>query len=478
MKVNPHGLAPLTATIQVQSAEPCQVSARLLLDTGIVQQGGTQGTEHEIPIVGLFPGVVNPVEVTLQYADRTVKDTAEITTATLPDYFPDITINVLDRGRMEPGYHLCDLHFADNGTFDSRPIIFDDQGRVRWYLDLSFFGDILWPIQRLSDGVLMVGGENKIQEYDMLGSLLKQHVLDTSIRVHHEILELPGGQLLIPIRKSGMIIQLDGQPAYSLNDLIILYDRANSAVLKQWDMAEVLDVSRDDQNTMTRSDWIHVNGLAFNPKDSTIIVSARQQGVVKIAWDGSLKWILAPDRNWGRAGRNGDGFETRPFLLKPVNAEGRPYGPDVREGIVSPEGFDLPWGQHAPELLPNGNFMVYDNGFMRNFVQQANYSRAVEYAVDEANGTVQQVWQYGKERGPQFFSLLISDVDKQPVTGNVLVTSGYIVDGTTKIAEVTYPGGEVVFEATIHHKTLNGNKTFNWGQLDLIYRSERFGLRY
>jgi len=60
--------------------------------------------------------------------------------------------------------HLCDLHYAKNGSYDSRPMIFDDQGIVRWYLDLSAFGDIIWPIQRLSDGVLLVGGTNEIHE--------------------------------------------------------------------------------------------------------------------------------------------------------------------------------------------------------------------------------------------------------------------------------------------------------------------------
>ena len=73
--------------------------------------------------------------------------------------------------------------------------------------------------------------------------------------------------------------------------------------------------------------------------------------------------------------------------------------------------------------------------------------------------------------------MLISDVDLLPTTGNILITSGHI-NGNAKIAEVTYPGKEVVFEATLNLKTLNGTGAFDWGQLDVLYRSERFELRY
>ena len=36
------------------------------------------------------------------------------------------------------------------------------------------------------------------------------------------------------------------------------------------------------------------------------------------------------------------------------------------------------------------------------------YSRFVEYKIDEKKGTVQQVWEYGKERGYDFYSPITS----------------------------------------------------------------------
>ena len=77
--------------------------------------------------------------------------------------------------------------------------------------------------------------------------------------------------------------------------------------------------------------------------------------------------------------------------------------------------------------------------------------------------------------------MIISDADYLPNTKNILVTSAHIQPGnkySAKIVEVNYTTGNPVFEATLYYKTLNGNKTFAWGQMDILYRSERMELKY
>ena len=476
-QLNPNGISPLTAVIQVLSDKECRASIKVLGESPMEQSFETLGKNFDIPVVGLYPNKTNEVVVTLSYDGGVASDTLKIATDKLPDYFPKIEINKIDRSNMEAGMHLCDIHYAKNGTYDSRPFIFDDQGEVRWYLDLDFFGDIIWPIQRLSDGVLLVGGTNEIHEYDMLGKTLKKSAIDKKYRIHHDIVELPDGKLLIPVRKEGALIQVDGNPIASFNDFIILYNRDTDKIEKEWDLAKHLDVSRQLINKMTTSDWLHMNGLAYDPSDNSIIVSGKNQGLIKISWEDELQWIMAPKKGWGVSGRNEDGFETTPYLLTAVNSEGLPYNNKVQSGDESAPDFDFPWGQHAPEVLSNGNIILYDNGFTRNFIQKVNYSRAVEYKVNKENMTVQQNWQYGKERGSKFFSMLISDVDYLPISKNILVTSGFIYHNA-KIVEVNYPENKEVFEATLYFKTLNGKKTFAWGQLDILYRSERFELQY
>lgn len=189
---------------------------------------------------------------------------------------------------------------------------------------------------------------------------------------------------------------------------------------------------------------------------------------------------MAPHRNWGKSGRDGRGEETSPFLLTAIDESGKPYSSAVQLGNRSDEMFDFPWGPHAPEFLPNGNLLVFDNGTYRNFEDKNRYSRAVEYRIDEKNRTVQQVWQYGKERGEDFYSSIVSDVDFLPATNHVLVTSGYLYPQekhSGKIVEVDYDSGEEVFEATLYLKTVNGDGSVaGWGQTDILYRSERMKL--
>lgn len=186
-------------------------------------------------------------------------------------------------------------------------------------------------------------------------------------------------------------------------------------------------------------------------------------------------------KNWGKSGRNNDGLDTKPFLLSPVNVESKAYNNNIQLGIESASDFDYPWGPHAPELLSNGNILVFDNGSHRNFKEENHYSRAVEYKINEDTKTVEQIWQYGKERGESFYSAIVSDVDYLKNSNNVLVTSGFLTPDTkysAKIIEVNRETGEEVFEATLYYKTLNGNKTGAWGQSDILYRSERMELKY
>ena len=128
-----------------------------------------------------------------------------------------------------------------------------------------------------------------------------------------------------------------------------------------------------------------------------------------------------------------------------------------------------------------GALIVFDNGSHRNYNDENNYSRAVEYAINENDKTVQQVWQYGKKRGNGFFSAIVSDVDYLSNTKNILVTSGHISpqnNHSGKIIEVDQTTGEEVFEATLYYKTVRGKRINGWGQMDILYRSQRLKLEY
>ncbi len=480
-KVNPNGISPLTALLEITSQKPCKATFKVLGETPVEQSFSESSGTFGLPVVGLYPGIENKVLVTLKYEDREVKDTIKITTPPIPNFFPNIKIDKIDRSKMESGLHGCDMHYANHGKFRSIPMIFDDQGIVRWYLDLSFVGQMVSPFQRLKNGNILMVDRFNIYEFDMLGRALSKTQINQNNGMHHDVVELPNGDLLICVGKRDAYLNIEGEQVLSDSDFIIHFDRKNSKIAKEWDMAKHMDVRRNDLNFLRKGDWLHMNGLAYNEKDSTIIMSGKNQGLVKITWDDELKWILARKKGWNKSGRDNEGKSLTPFLLTALDPKGKTYSNDVQQGNISAPDFDFPWGQHAPGILPNGNLIVFDNGARRNTDNETNYSRAVEYKINENQKTVEQVWQYGKESGSKFYSLIIGDVDYLPQTKNILVTSGYIMpeaDYSAKIVEVDYQTGKEVFEATLYYKTLNGNKTGAWGQSDILYRSERMELKY
>jgi arylsulfate sulfotransferase len=131
-------------------------------------------------------------------------------------------------------------------------------------------------------------------------------------------------------------------------------------------------------------------------------------------------------------------------------------------------------------LTPDGTLFVFDNGLHRMFRDGDPYfSRGVEYAVDERAMTVRQVWQYGKERGKELYASVISSVQYLPLTSNRLIAPGVVrvpEDPSAKVVEVTYPAGDVVFEATIRFRNLCAVAEF--GKYDIVYRTRRIPSLY
>ena len=112
-------------------------------------------------------------------------------------------------------------------------------------------------------------------------------------------------------------------------------------------------------------------------------------------------------------------------------------------GIVDKTSGDLTWElgyetlaqQHDPNMLPNGNVLIYDNGSHRH-ESGLPFSRVIE--VNPANNEI--VWEYTDNPAYNFFSAYISGARRQP-NGNTLVTEGQF----GRMFQVT-PEGEVVWE--------------------------------
>lgn len=466
-ELNPNSTTPLAAVASFTSNEPVRVEVMVTGPVPLTYDVESQGTDSEIPILGLYPDTGNEVVLTLTQEDGAfARDTLHIETAALPESFPDITVNVADTSRMEPGMTLSGFSVGNNGVYETHPFVFDSEGNVRWYMDLTALGGIVFPVQQLANGNLLTPRGFRIQERDWLGRVVNSWSLDDW--QHHEVIEKPDGNLIVAVDRPGI---------GTVEDHILELDRSTGSVVREWDLRQILDMYRRSFSE-DEVDWFHMNAVWYDEVDDALLISGRNQGVVKVTMQNELVWILAPHRGWGNAGVDSSGHDTSEFLLTAVNASGVPYAADIQDGTNYANDFDWTWGQHAVQTLPNGNVFLFDNGTFRNFTGAEQFSRAVEYSINEDDMTVEQVWEYGKDRGAEYYSVIISDVDYLSETENRLIAPGFINNPVARamVTEITYPSEQVVFEATIDFQNLFGSGA-GWGQSDIVYRSERIELR-
>lgn len=461
-QIDPFGRNPLCALANVTSQRDGKVKINVIGKNGtasdLIHEFDDIGSNLEIPIFGLYQDHLNEVEIKFLSQNNAVVDvdTLLIQTQKVASISPQIDIIKADRSNMEPReFHLVSSlsYWGPNIAY-----MFDSYGEIRWlinYKDSEVLNNLFFDVgmEQLQNGNLYFGDKitNTIYEVDFFGTIIDSWPLST-YTFHHHVQEKPDGNFLLTVNLPSSV---HNNGKNTKEDYIIEIDRSTKDIVKVWDFKQLLDEDRNalgDWGEESPVDWIHINAVVYSESDNSIIVSGRNQGLAKVDYDDNVKWILAPHMDWGQ---NRKGQDCNAFLLTALNSANEAYSLDVQNGNTTATDFDWSWYQHAPFLMPNGNLMVFDNGLNRNFDSSAEeYSRAVEYAIDEGNMTLRQVWQYGKNRGQETYASVLSDVDYLPVTGNILFCPGYKVfneadvDGG-RVIEVDYKSKEVYFEAFI-----------------------------
>ena len=451
-ETNPSGYAPLTAEITLRTNRPVQVEIFIAGTSGpagdVMHRFDDVAQEFKLPVLGLYASVTNPVR--LRFFDEEGAYLGEVThdipAPPLITAMPRVTVDASVPSDMKPGMNLVGYFGHAGQQFPMRPFMFDPQGIVRWFVDFHShpqLKDLFFDagLERLANGNFYVGDSHTdhIYEVDMLGRVVNKWPMP-GFSFHHHVQEMPNGNLLATV---------DNNAIRTIEDHIIEIDRESGEIVHVWDLNQSLDNQRRVWSTNSR-DWVHANGLQYDPNDDTIIVSGRLQGTVKVRRDNTVVWLLAPHRGWQTGG---NGADLKEFLLQPLDADGQPItDPAVLDGTENHPDFEWAWYQHSPELLPDGTLLLFDNGDNRNYTGFGPYSRVVQFRIDKDAMTVEQVWDYGTERGRQAFSRIVSDVDYHASERTVAFNTGAVqFDGESygKTIEVDYVTRDVVFEATI-----------------------------
>ena len=441
------------------------------------------GTTHAVPLLGFKPNRTNEITVTVHDKDRnefTASRPVIFITGPLPGDFPKRVLFKSAPEKMEPGYTL--FRIQNQNTFRAYVGIVDSVGEVVWYSGLRTTSDV----RQLANGNLFIPLITNFVEVNLLGNVVRSWNVPAGLNINlHDGVPTGHGTILYFSDASRVLTDFPSSatdPGAPLQTTNVLYNRVveisatNASRLNLWSPIDFLDPRRltyltFDSHVPLGWDIEHANALIEDPRDHSIIVSMRNQNLVcKFSREtGRLKWLLGPHENWGP--------DFQPYLLTPVGAP-----------------FEWPYGQHSLMITPQGTLLIFDNGnhraspFDPPLANTNNYSRAVEYAINEQTMEITQVWDYGKTNADRLYTDRVGNADWLPQRGNVLINFGYViyVDGArpspfapaatmVRIKEVSHdPDPEVVFDLAFFDYA-NTNSTYRGY---LAYRSHRIADLY
>ncbi len=408
--------APLAGLLQLATDQACRVS--VAVDDGYTnwqRDFFDFGTNHSVPLLGFRPARTNEITVTLTDRQRNWINAAQplkFITSSLPTNFPNLTVLHSEPERMEPGYTLfrVELHSAANGY----AMIVDSGGDVVWYGTVPSSADL----RRLDNGNLFMPGTNYFFEINLLGNQVNSWLPPTGLAInlhdgvptdHGTILYLSDANELVTNYPTSVTISNAPRANATITyQKVVEISATNASLLHTWSPIIQLDPLRISYLVVRNGsvwDSEHSNAIIEDPRDDSLIVSVRHQNaVIKFSRaTGQLKWILGPPENWGA--------QWQPYLLKPV---GTP--------------FMWEYGQHAPVFTSQGTLMIFDDGnfraspFATSVQDTNNYSRAVEYQINEDTMEVSQVWDYGRTNVAQrLYVDHEGNAEPEPQTGNVLI---------------------------------------------------------
>ncbi len=309
------------------------------------------------------------------------------------------------------------------------------------------------------------GFGGRVERFNWDGTLVWSYDFsNNNVIQHHDITPLPNGNVIFMAweAKSGTdAIQSGRNPSSMLNNelwseflvevkptgattgdivwewhawdhMVQDFDSTKSNYAAVGNHPELIDINFD--TAFGDPDWIHFNGIAYNPALDQLVISSRQYSEFWIL-DHSTTTAQAASHGGGTRGKGGD------LLYRWGNP--RTY----RRGGIPEQALEFQHDAHwiAPGLPGAGNFLLFNNGGAAT-----SYSRIDEVTpMADSNGEypvpssgpylpVAPTWRYTASPPTSFFAAIISGADRM-LNGNTLVAHG----PTGTFFEVTSSGEEV-----------------------------------
>ena len=336
-----------------------------LIDRGFENE---QTGEITLPVYGLYDGYANTVTLTYRFMDGSSKQ-ANITITTVSFNDPCGYKNpTFLQYRTSPSLSY-DYIMVKGGCSNFVPAIVDTDGALRW---VGTTGFVTNTSGFFDNGVYLPNG-SQLYRIELDGTFISiGDYADIGVTYFHHNIDAG---------KVGVI--LEANTASYFESFVLEVDAHSGAVLKTWNLADIISAAMraggDDPNQFVYpapNDWFHLNAVAYNRADDSLIVSSRENFLICLDYDtGAIKWILGdPTKKWYQF----------PSL--------RQYALTLTSGSLPPIG------QHAISVTFDQNILVFDNGQNSIFQvppgEQRSYSSPRKYMLDLNAKTATEIWNF------------------------------------------------------------------------------------
>ena len=412
LTANPHNALSLIASFGSSNADSARVvfwssDARDSTPYFMVSDDSTA----RIPLLALQPSTSYHALIEVAGANGIVQsDTLQGSSGALPAVLSAVHLDITGTPSTEGFLLTQTLNF--NGDTAGYILAFDGTGAIRWYREYHEGYAVVETKQQKNGNITVYAGPPRrlaaFFRYDELtpdGTIIRSYKAPPPLYSDlHELLltTTSTGQTIahyFAYDYRHFDLSATGGPADTAIAGHRLIRQAHGAspefVWNSWDHFGRIDTVEPGSDGTQAMD--HPNSLDIDA-DGHYVVSWRNLGeITKIHSQTGVKL-------WRFGGRNNQ-FT---IIGDPLN------------------GFS---GQHYARMLPNGNLLLFDNGYRH----EPRESRAVEYRLDVAARTATFVWQYRDQ--PAIFTPYVGSAQRY-ANGNTLVGFGF----SARMAEATPAG--------------------------------------
>lgn len=323
-----------------------------------------------LPVFGLYSGYANAVTIKLSFEDcstQTIKGT--LTTAAYADPHGVYDHPTFIKARAADSDLGFDFFYMKSGS--GTPIIVDTDGAIRW-VGTNPANSIS---SAFTDNGFVIGNQRstEVRRLELDGTETTTQPATSLYRNFHHNID-PG--------KNGLLVELDTATDREM--------RINEFTLeggfgKEWNfgtiMTDYMSGAGDDPTLFVRPpvDWFHTNAAVYDPSDDSLIVSSRENFIIKVDYEtGVIKWLLGdPTKYW----------HSFPSLRAKALT------------LASPGLY--PIGQHALSITSDGLLLTFNAGNPSESQptgapagEARTYSAVSAYRIDPDTMTATEVWNF------------------------------------------------------------------------------------